>query len=79
MAFGSIFRIRSVNIGLVVKRNGIDHAVYVGDIQGDYRASKEAGVDFVHAAYGFGRIHEKVPAVTALEELPKMLEMIFSE
>ncbi|GFI24926.1 phosphoglycolate phosphatase [Lachnospiraceae bacterium] len=77
--FGNNNMGKAFNIGLVVKRNGIDHAVYVGDIQGDYRASKEAGVDFVHAAYGFGRIHEKVPAVAALEELPKMLEAVFSE
>ena len=39
----------------------MDDAVYVGDIQGDYDASMDAGVKFIHAAYGFGTIEDKVP------------------
>lgn len=38
------------NIRKVVERNGLTEAVYVGDIQGDYDASREAGVKFIHAA-----------------------------
>ena len=43
------------NIRLVAERNHLEDAVYVGDIQGDYDASKAAGVKFIHAAYGFWR------------------------
>jgi len=65
------------NIRKVVERNGLTQAVYVGDIQGDYDASQEAGVKFIHAAYGFGSIKEKVPAVKKLSELPALVEAVF--
>lgn len=42
------------NISLVIKRNGIDSAFYVGDTIGDQIASKDANVPFVFAEYGFG-------------------------
>lgn len=61
------------NIRAVVNRNELDAAVYVGDIQGDYDASKSAGVPFIHAAYGFGEIDEKVPAIAAFTELTEVV------
>ncbi len=74
--FGNNSREKAYNIGLVVKRNHLDWAVYVGDIQGDYDASKKAGVNFIHAAYGFGSVKEDVPAIRAFEKLPGMLERV---
>lgn len=66
------------NIRLVVERNQMDQAVYVGDIQGDYEASRMAGVEFIHAAYGFGEISEKVPRIEAFEELPDIAAHVFA-
>lgn len=60
------------NIRLVADRNGLDAAIYVGDIQGDYDASQAAGVDFIHAAYGFGTIDADVPAIHTFAELAEM-------
>lgn len=57
------------NIRRVVERNELTDSVYVGDIQGDYEASMEAGVKFIHAAYGFGKIDRKVPAIKEFREL----------
>ena len=37
------------NIRKVAERNHLTKAVYVGDIQGDYDASMQAGVEFIHA------------------------------
>lgn len=65
------------NIKLVVERNNLTEAVYIGDIQGDYDASREAGVGFVHAAYGFGTIDTPVPAIGCIAELPKTIENYF--
>ncbi len=42
------------NIQLVIKRNGLKAPIYVGDIPSDQAASKEAGISFCHATYGFG-------------------------
>lgn len=66
------------NIRLVVTRNGLDDACYVGDIQGDFNASLEAGVKFIHAAYGFGTIDRKVPEISCLSELPEAVEKVFA-
>lgn len=44
------------NIRLVMERNRLKYPVYVGDIEGDRRASAEAGIPFCHASYGFGSV-----------------------
>ncbi len=64
------------NIKLIVERNGLDKAVYVGDIQGDYEATKEAGLPFIHAAYGFGTISADVPAIQKFSDLPETVKEI---
>lgn len=66
------------NIKLVAERNGLTDVVYVGDIQSDYNASREAGVGFIHAAYGFGTIDDEVPAIRAIAELPETIEAYFN-
>jgi len=65
------------NIKLVAERNGLTDVVYVGDIQSDYNASKEAGVGFIHAAYGFGTIDEEVSRVSCIAEVPKAVKTYF--
>lgn len=67
--YGNNLLQKGENIRLVVKRNALDRAVYVGDIQGDYDASLKAGVGFIHAAYGFGTIDAEVPEIHAFAEL----------
>lgn len=75
--FGNNGLQKGENIRNVVERNGLTKAVYVGDIEGDYQASKEAGVKFIHAAYGFGTIKETVPKINGLKELPEVVEGIY--
>lgn len=62
------------NIRLVKERNGLESAVYVGDTMGDYEAARDAGVLFIHAAYGFGKVPEGTPAIHDLRELPSFVE-----
>lgn len=64
------------NIALVVKRNNLEDAVYVGDIQGDYDSSVVAGIKFIHAAYGFGEINQVVPKINKLSDLKEMVKEI---
>ena len=45
----------------------------MGDIQGDYEATMEAGFEFIHAAYGFGTVDADVKRLKAFSELPKVL------
>lgn len=53
----------------------------MGDIQGDYEASKKAGVGFIHAAYGFGSVPEAQHKILAFSELvtKKVAEKYFAE
>ncbi len=76
--YGNTGKNKGENIRLVVERNQVKDPVYVGDIQGDYDASKAAGVKFIHAAYGFGTIDEAVPAIHSLDELPEVAKEIAS-
>ncbi|MCM1256992.1 MAG: HAD family hydrolase [Roseburia sp.] len=75
--FGRTKKNKGDNIALVVERNHLEDAVYVGDIQGDYDSSRQAGIKFIHAAYGFGNIEEKVPAIKEFAELPEVLSQVF--
>ena len=57
--FGNNGLTKDKNIRLVVERNGLKAPVYVGDTQGDLEACKLAGVPFIWAEYGFGKVCEK--------------------
>ena len=66
------------NIRLVMARNGVSRAVYVGDTQGDADAAKKAGVPLIFAAYGFGRVADAEYVIQEISALPSILEQIFS-
>ncbi len=65
------------NIKLVAERNNLTDIVYIGDIQSDYNASKEAGVGFIHASYGFGTIDEEVPVIKSIAQAPEAVKKYF--
>lgn len=68
---------KAENIRLVMARNGIDRAIYIGDTQGDYQAAQQAGVEFVLAAYGYGEAPQARWRIDALCQLPAVVEQIF--
>lgn len=71
--FGNTGKGKAYNQKLVAERNQLDRVIYVGDIQGDYEATMEAGFEFIHAAYGFGTVDADVTRLKAFSELPKVL------
>ncbi|MEG0765392.1 MAG: HAD family hydrolase [Pseudoflavonifractor sp.] len=60
------------NIALVVARSRLKHPIYIGDTILDYSAAQQAGVPFLHAAYGFGQV-DQVPAVACFADIPAAL------
>lgn len=68
-SFGKTGLSKGENIKLVIKRNSVARAVYLGDTQGDLDAADMAGVTFIHAAYGFGKTDRETARITAFEEL----------
>ena len=67
------------NIRKIVERNHLLKAVYVGDIQGDYDATMEAGLPFIHAAYGFGTVNGQVEKINSFREMPEAAGRIFQK
>ena len=48
--------------------------VYIGDTKGDGDASKEAGVPFIFASYGFGEVSEYAAQIEKMKDLPALME-----
>lgn len=63
---------KSENIKLIVERNNLQNPVYVGDTQWDCDAATAAGVPFIFAAYGFGKVTDK-PEIHDMAELPALV------
>ena len=66
--------LKADNIRLIVDKYNLKNAVYIGDIQGDANSSYEAGVEFIHAAYGFGKVDRCYAAVNEPSELIDVIE-----
>ena len=66
--------VKGENIRLVMRRNGFDRAIYIGDTVKDYEAAVLAGVPFIHAAYGFGNVPSPDAVIRTLAELPDVVE-----
>ncbi len=57
------------NIKLVIERNNIKNAIYVGDTLGDANSAKCANIPFVYAKYGFGEVNNFEYSVDSFSEL----------
>lgn len=60
------------NIRLLMERNGVLTAEYIGDTQKDKEASKDAGIPFVYASYGFGSVDEYERKIDSFKDLMKL-------
>lgn len=57
------------NIKLVMERNNIKKAIYVGDTMGDMEAAKLANIPFIWASYGFGKVSGYDYKIDSINEL----------
>ena len=62
------------NIKLIMKRNNIESAVYIGDTDGDKKAAHFAGIPFIYAKYGFGKVKSSDAVITDIRELPECIK-----
>lgn len=73
-SYGTKCQPKADNIKDIVSDYKLKSPVYVGDTQGDYESSKKAGVPFIFAAYGFGKVPEgQIANVNSLIELTEIL------
>ena len=64
------------NIRLVMERSGAGKAVYVGDTHKDEEAAEQAGIPFIHAAYGFGTAERPAAVIRSITELPDSIRCL---
>ena len=60
---------KAENIKLVIERNNLKKAIYVGDTDGDSKSAKQAGIPFVFAEYGFGNTNQYDYKINSFKEL----------
>lgn len=60
-------------IRILMQRNQIEQAIYVGDTQGDADASAHANIPFVYAQYGFGKVQKYDYKIQEISELLNLL------
>ncbi len=57
------------NNKLIMMRNHINEAVYVGDTAGDAVSAKDAEIPFIYARYGFGNVNKYDYAIDKISDL----------
>lgn len=72
--YGDTLLSKGENIKLVMERNQIKDAIYVGDTIGDYNASVYAGIPFVYVDYGFGIVKTPDKRISDLIELLELVK-----
>ena len=63
---------KSDNIREIIARNHLKSPVYVGDTDGDHKASTLAGIPFVYASYGFGKTTDADYMIKDLRDLTEL-------
>ena len=74
LCFGDTGTNKGKTIRALMRKYDITDCAYIGDTQGDYEATLEAGVPFIWAAYGFGtpdRFDYKIDSFAELLNLPE--------
>ena len=73
LCFGDTGTSKGKTIRTLMAKNNIESAIYIGDTQGDYEATVEAGLPFIWCTYGFGTPEGCVAKVDAFEELLNLI------
>lgn len=64
------------NNKLIMERNNVTRAVYIGDTIGDEESARVAGIPFVFASYGFGEAEAPDYVLEEFAKLPEVMEGI---
>lgn len=70
---GATGKTKSENIRLIVERNQLELPVYIGDTALDYESAEQAGLPFIHAAYGFGSVPD---CYAKIDSFPQLVDIL---
>ena len=76
LCFGDTGTEKGQTILELMRRHGITDAFYIGDTQGDYEATLEAGIPFIWAAFGFGDPKGYAARLEDFRQLPQLLQTL---
>lgn len=71
--FGRTGKGKAENIMMLIQRNQLTCPVYIGDTQGDKDACTQAGVPFIFASYGFGKVNSAYDTMGKFADLKKLV------
>lgn len=69
-------RPKAENIEMIISRNELRSAVYIGDTIGDFEAAKKNQLPFIYAEYGFGDVIDAPHVINNFTELEEVLKKI---
>ena len=69
LCFGDTGTSKGKTIRILMEKYGIENCAYIGDTQGDYEATVEAGVPFIWASFGFGTPEGYAAKIDAFSDL----------
>ena len=72
LCFGDTGTSKGQTILKLMETHNIKDCIYIGDTQGDYKATLEAGIPFLWASYGFGNPDGYTKKIGSFEELLKL-------
>ncbi len=75
LCYGDTGKDKPENIKTMVAKHKLCSPVYLGDTEKDRQSAAAAGVDFIHAAYGYGTLKKKEKAIRSLPELLDLFEL----
>ena len=63
-------------IKLIINKNNMEKAIYVGDTKLDQESSKYANIPFIYCKYGFGKIDDYEYSINSINELNNIIKEI---
>lgn len=69
---GDTGRPKGDNILEIIRRHHLESPVYIGDTEGDFLATRQAGIPFVHASYGYGRVDAPEYVISQISDLTRL-------
>lgn len=70
--YGNTMLSKGENNRLIIERNDLKNAVYIGDTQGDADSAEFAGIPFVYAEYGFGKVKKYDYMISSFAQLREL-------
>ena len=76
LCFGDTGTEKGETILELMRRHKITDAFYIGDTQGDYEATKVAGIPFIFCAFGFGNPRGYAAKLEDFRQLPQLMKTL---